>query len=53
MISEQKGNNEHINVVVSGATEKAKWKTARELGVNKIAHFFGQYYLDTFSFTAK
>ena len=30
-----------------------KWKTSRDLGVNKIAHFFGQCYLDTFSFRAK
>ena len=52
MMSEQRGDNDHINIV-SGATEKAKWETARDLGVNQIAQFFGQYYLDKFSFTAK
>ena len=38
MISEQRGDNDPTNIV-SGATEKAKWETARDLGVNQIAHF--------------
>ena len=38
MISEQRGDNDPTNIV-SGATEKAKWETARDLGVNQIAQF--------------